>query len=478
MRPRPLAWRVRGTLALGAMLLAACAGERGAPPHTSQGHALFITNATVIDGTGAPPRSGVDVWIEGSQIREIGPALREPPGAQRIDGTGRYLVPGLIDTHAHLDFPIVFQLTPDEREEVVRHTPTAFLYNGVTTVLNLSAQADWIWERRAEQRAGQLLSPRIFAMGRSFAPAGGWGSRHGGALSTPEEARAQARDYIAKGTDGFKIVLEGGLGGSNVYARMPDEMLQAIVEEATRANVPLYVHAINLDDFRRAASIGPRAIVHGLEDPLPDGDPLLHELVARRIYVVPTISLFESFNSLDGKPSAFDDPVLRGTLPSFLWERMRRPEFMAVEKQRFSEVARMDVYRWAERALPIFKENTLKMHRAGVQVAVGTDGGGTVGYNFQGYNVPREMELLVESGLTPMEALVAATRVGAEVIGVQDQLGTLVPGKLADLLILAGNPLQDIRNVRQIEMVIQDGVPFARERLAYGATRAQGVSTR
>jgi hypothetical protein len=245
------------------------------------------------------------------------------------------------------------------------------------------------------------------------------------------------------------------------------------VDEARRADVPMYVHAINLEDFRRAVSISPQAIVHGLEDPLPDGDPLLQALVERRIHVIPTISLFESFNSLDSRPEAFDDPVLRGTLPTFLWERMRRPDFMAVEKQRFSAVARMDVYRWAEQALPIFKENTFKMHRAGVSIAVGTDGGGTVGYNFQGYNVPREMELLVESGLTPMDALVAATRTGAEVIGVQERLGTLEQGKLADLMILSAEPLAQIGNIRQIEMVIQDGVLFQRESFAYAAPAAR-----
>lgn len=432
---------------------------------------MIITNTTVIDGTGAPPRRGVSVMVQGGRIAAVGPGLKPPPGARAIDGAGKFVVPGLIDTHAHLDFPMVFQLTPEERDAVLAHIPKAFLYNGVTTVLNLSAQVPWIWKQRAEQRAGRLLSPRIYAMGRSFTPVNGWGSRHGGAIASVEDARAQARQYIAEGTDGFKIVIEDGLGASGQYAVMPDAMLEAIAEEAHGAKVPMYVHAINLHEFRTASKINPRAIVHGLEDPLPDHDPLLRELVERRIYVVPTISLFESFNSLDGRPERFDDPVLKASLPYFLWERMRRPEFMAVEKKRFAEVARMDAYRWAEKAVPIFKANTLKMHRAGVKIAVGTDAGGTVGYNFQGYNTPREIELLVESGLTPMEALVAATRTGAEVIGVQDTLGTVEAGKLADLLILSADPLADIRNVRRIDTVVQNGVVYPRDAFAYTAAR-------
>jgi imidazolonepropionase-like amidohydrolase len=433
--------------------------------------AVVITNATVIDGTGARPRRGVSVLLKGDRIEAVGSGMPVPVGARTIDGTGKFVVPGLIDTHAHIDFPMVFQLTPAERDAVIAHVPRAFLYNGVTTVLNLSAQVPWIWEQRAAQRAGRVLSPRIYAMGRSFTPVNGWGSRHGGALASPEDARAQARAYIAAGTDGFKIVIEDGLGASGKYAVMPDEMLKAIADEAHRAKVPMYVHAINLDEFRVAAQINPRAIVHGLEDPLPENDPLLNQLVDRRIYVVPTISLFESFNSFDGRLERFDDPVLKASLPYFLWERMRRADYMAVEKKRFSEVARMDAYRWAERAVPIFKANTLKMHRAGVKIAVGTDAGGTVGYNFQGYNTPREIEILVESGLTPMEALVAATRTGAEVIGVHDTLGTVEAGKLADLLILSANPLADIRNVRRIETVVQNGVVYPRDAFAYTAAQ-------
>jgi hypothetical protein len=231
----------------------------------------------------------------------------------------------------------------------------------------------------------------------------------------------------------------------------------------------MYVHAINLDEFKRAVAIRPRAIVHGLEDPIPPRDTLLKDLVDRQIAVVPTISLFEAFNRLDGKPEAFDDPVLKASLPTFLWERMRTAEYMKGEKARFQQVARMDVYAWAARAVPIFKENTKKMHDAGVKIGVGTDAGGTVGYNFQGYQTPREVELLVESGLTPMEALVAATRHGAEIIGAEKTLGTLEPGKTADLIVLTADPLKAIANVRRIETVVQAGAVYARDEFAYKA---------
>lgn len=127
----------------------------------------------------------------------------------------------------------------------------------------------------------------------------------------------------------------------------------------------------------------------------------------------------------------------------------------------------MDVYPWARTAVPIFCANTRRMRAAGIKLATGTDAGGPVGYNFQGYNTPREVELLVECGLTPMDALVAATRTGAELIGIAQRLGTLEAGKLADLLILSADPLADIRNIRRIDTVIQGGVVYPRDKFAY-----------
>ncbi len=362
---------------------------------------------------------------------------------------------------------MVFQVTPEERQRILEHTPRAFLYNGVTTVLNLSSDADWIWARRAEQREGRLIAPRIFATGRSFTPEGGWGGRHGGALKTVEEARARAREFAVRGADGLKLIIEDGLGGSKTYVVMPQKMREALAEEARRAGIPLYVHAINLDEYRMALPLRPRAIVHGLEEELPDGDRLFHDLAERGIFVVPTLSLFESFVRFDDHPEGLDDPVLRDSVPAFLLERMKRPEFIREEKERFRQVARLDVYPWVRRALPLFIANTRKMRQAGVKIAVGTDAGGPVGYNFQGYNTPRELELLVESGLTPMGALVAATRTGAEVLGAQDRLGTVEAGKLADLLILEANPLEDIRNIRSIDKVILGGAVHERRTLSY-----------
>ncbi len=453
---------VRFVVSACAVVAAAIVQPQAQPPAAPSTPATtVIRGATVIDGTGTAPRA-TDLFVRDGRIAAIGPALTVPSGAREVDGRGTWIVPGLIDVHVHLDTPMVFQITDEEKARIIDHNPRAFLYNGVTTVLNVSSAPEWIFDLRARQQAGRILAPRIFATGRSITPDGGWGSRHGGALTDAASTRATVRQYLDMGADAIKVIVEDGLGRSETYKEISDDMLRAAVDEATRAKRPVVVHAINLHEYKRAVAVRPRAIIHGLEDPIPDGDRLIADLRAAEVFVAPTLSLWEAFGSHERHPDRFDDPALHGSVPPFLLAAMRRPEYRAVEKQRFLDVARMDAYTWADRRMPIFKSNTLAMHKAGVKIAVGTDAGGPVGYNFQGYNTIREMELLVEAGLTPMDVLVAATRTGAELIGVSDRLGTLVPGKLADLVILDANPVADIRNVRRVRSVMQGGVLYDR----------------
>ncbi len=291
------------SISLGGLLVlvGALTGCSSEPEPVQEG--VFIQNATLIDGTGGAPQTGANIWIRGNRIEAIGADLEPPRGATVLDATGKFVVPGLIDTHIHLDQPVAYQISPEEREQIIEHNGKALLYNGVTTVLNLSSTEEWIWALRAAQREGSIVSPRIYAMGRSFAPEGGWGAQHGGALKDAEAARQRAADYIARGTDGFKVIIEDGLADrSGLVPLIPDDMLEAIAEAAEAANVPVYVHAINLEEYRKAVSIRPRAIVHGLEDPIPEGDSLLQEMVANEIADIPTISLFEAFLGYDERP--------------------------------------------------------------------------------------------------------------------------------------------------------------------------------
>ena len=210
-------------LTICAAVLATLSLAAQQPANPSVAPMLVIRGATVIDGTGAPSRADVDLLIADGRISAIGPRLTAPPGTTEIKARGAWVVPGLIDVHVHLDTPMVFQVSDEERTAILEHNPRAFLYNGVTTVLNVSSAPEWIFDLKAKQRDGRVLAPRIFATGRSITPDGGWGSRHGGALKTTEDARSRAR-AVARGVDGFKIIIEDGLGRSGTYTQIPDAM--------------------------------------------------------------------------------------------------------------------------------------------------------------------------------------------------------------------------------------------------------------
>ena len=205
----------------------------------------------------------MDLLIRDGLIQAVGRELFIPQGIKVINGTGKFAVPGLIDVHVHLDAPVVSQLSKEERAEIIAYTPKAFLYNGVTTVLNLGSPEDWIWGIREAQRRGGMIAPRVYAVGESFSPRGGWG--YGEGSQDADSARKKALHHVEQKTDGFKIVLEDGLGRSGTFREMPEEMLDGIVEVAREFKIPLYVHAINIEEYRRAIEIEPRAIVHGLD---------------------------------------------------------------------------------------------------------------------------------------------------------------------------------------------------------------------
>ena len=444
------------------LLLLGCDGNESHVPSD-----VLITNVNLIDGTGADLQLDVDVRISKDRITEIGPDLTILDRTMVIDAKDKYMIPGLIDTHVHLDAPVVFQLTDSEKAQIIEHTPKAFLYNGVTSVLNVSSEEDWIFSQRDMERNNALLSPRIFAMGRSFTPKGGWGSRHGGSLASKDEALAKAEDYIERDTDGFKVIIEDGLGASGTMIRMSDEMMMAISKIAKEHDIPIYSHAINLDEFHSAVKISSKAIVHGLEDRVPEGDTIWEDMVENNIAFVPTQSLWESFLRYDEAAENLNDPILRASVPHFLLDYMQDSVYRAEESSRFLAVAQMPVYRWAKEKIPIFMDNIRDAHEAGVTLSTGTDAGGPVGYNFQGFNTPWEVKLLLHAGLTPMQAIVAATHNGAIVIGVEDQLGTIEVGKLADILLLSANPLVNIENLRKIETIIFKGIAYPRDEFAY-----------
>ena len=298
---------------------------------------ILIAGGTVIDGTGGPAQQDSDILVMDGKIVAVGRHLSRPKAARVVDGRGKYVIPGLIDAHVHLEFPMLPVLTPEEERQIVDQNPRAFLYNGVTTVMDAGALLPWILKLRDAQRAGLVLGPRIFSLGTPFTPEGGWGSRHGFGVKDADAARARVRAEAAAGVTGLKVMVRDTSANQSGKFEMPPQMLKAIVDEAHVTHQKIYVHALSLSEYHLAVGFGVSTMMHGLQDPVPAGDPLIQELSERHIPVVQTISLFESFLAPYPKSGVnLDDPILRASVPSFVLDRMRSADSWTRRSKRSS----------------------------------------------------------------------------------------------------------------------------------------------
>ena len=456
------------SIAGAAALISACA----APPVEQEGGepVLVIKGATLVDGTGADPQADSVVVIRGNRIEAVGTVAETsiPSNAEIVDSAGKYLIPGLIEAHGHLMSTNGFGLSDEQKKVALANNPRAFLYNGVTTLVNLSSpDFDWIVNHRTQERAGKIVSPRIFAGGEHFTAPDGWGSRHGGAVTTREEVEERLNRYFGADIDLVKVIYENGLGSSNAFPRMDLELMGLVAERCREGGVPLFIHAMDIKEYRDAVAVSPRGIVHMLEDAMEADDPLPRDVASRDIFVTPTLVLFESFYRYMDQPELWREPVLTASVPDFVIESLLDQENLEKAVGGMDGFLKTDSIQWARDTVATMKANTKRFFDAGVKITVGTDAGGAVIHSLQGYNMPREFELLVESGLSPMDAIVAGTRNGAMMVGADDRLGTIEAGKLADIIILNRNPLDDIGNLRDIEVVILNGRMFERGELAF-----------
>jgi imidazolonepropionase-like amidohydrolase len=437
-------------------------------PAQAQQPDLAITGVTLIDGTGMPPQGGVTVLVEAGLVADITSADDAviPEGTTVIDAAGKYAIPGLADMHVHFGRGGGLPNSPRSVERVLRQ----FLFYGVTTVLNLGAYGgatDQIAELRRRRAAGELLAPHIYATGGLLTVPGShpinrwarslpdsvdaesydWSQRGVWLVLTPEEVREVVRRVAAEGMDGIKVVIE-----SEVLAppfeespQMPPEMIRAAVEEAREHDLPVFAHVTSPDELEEAVEAGVRAVVH-LVHPL--GAPnagLLTEMRQQGIFYIPTASLHVWADTW-GEPSQnLTDPFLRSGIEESLLDALlaspMNPKVPPTESD------------WEQRRSGL---RTLKAaYDAGVVLVGGSDTANP--FVFHGYSMHHELELMVEAGLTPMEALQAATRRAAEMMREEDVWGTIEPGKRADLLLLSEDPLENIRNTRTLEWVIRGG---------------------
>jgi imidazolonepropionase-like amidohydrolase len=381
------------------------------------------------------------VVVRDGVIEAVGPAasVRVPQGATRVDLRGKTLMPGLVNAHGHLA-PVDGLKTGPEyytRENLLRQL-RAYAAYGVTTVFSLGDDQAEAFALRAEQGKAPPGRARVFVAGPIIT------------ADTAEAAKADTDQVIALGPDLIKIRVDDNLGTTK---KMPEAAWRATLERASAARLPLAVHVFYLSDAKAVAEAGAHFIAHSVRD-LPVDDAFLTTMKAHDACYSPTLMREISTFVYDSTPPWANDPFFRRVYAREISAELRDPGRQA----RFKASPAWAQGQKYRAGLEVAKANLKRVADAGVRIAFGTDSGPAG--RFQGFFEQLELEMMVASGLTPMQALVSATGNAAACWGKEASIGTIARGKAADLLVLNANPLDAITNTRAIDAVYIGGRRF------------------
>jgi len=404
---------------------------------------ISIVHATIVDGTGAAPFVGT-VVIRGERIAIVEKGIAVPADTFVIDGRGYTLTPGFFDLHTHLPYSAVGGLSGDWGKVL-----KAYLMCGVTSVVDFGTYPETFEPMRRLLREGVVVGPRLNLAARITTP-GGHGAEGGRGdffsleVTTPAEARAAARKWLAYRPDAIKVFTDGWRYGTGPdMTSMEEETLAAIVKEAHAQGVEVLTHTVSLAKAKIAARAGVDVIAHGIGDAPADGE-LIGLLRKHGTTYAPTLAVYEWKRG----PTA---PLLNELLEPAAWK-------IADARRTDSEASPARQRRWSH-----LMGNVRLLREAGARFGVGTDAGVTGTYH--GWSTLREMELLVSGGLTPLEALTAATGNSAKALDVDSEHGTIAVGKLADLLLIEGVPHENIRDVERVRRIWLGGQEIDRARM-------------
>ncbi len=436
---------------------------------------IVLSGGTLVDGTGAEPIKDAIVVIRGERIEAAGPRVqvKVPANASRIDVSGKWIIPGLIDAHVHFfqsggvyTRPDVIDLRahrPYEQEltwikQRLPYTFRRYLCSGITSVVDVGGP---MWNFRVREIAkGTADAPRVAAAGpliSTFEPEK-LKSDDPAIIrtDTPEQARALVDRELEKKPDLVKIwyIRRQDLKLEDTYP-----MIRAAIDEAHKNGTRVAVHATELETAKAAVRMGADLLVHSVQDVRVD-DEFVKMVKERGVIYTTTLVVSEGYTKvLIGEPKLTDvdracgDPEVIATwddLESVPADRKVWEEFRGIPryKQRLAAAT-------VGKTMQIMKANLKRMQDAGAIVAAGTDAG-NIG-TLHGPDLHREFELMSEAGLTPMQILADATQNAAMVFAAKPDVVTLQPGKYADLVVLSANPLADIKNARKIDSVIKSG---------------------
>ena len=406
-----------------------------------------IIGALLIDGKGGPPISNSVVIVAGSRIRAVGNRVNMPipAGLEKIDGQGKFLVPGLIDLHVHVGGRAGPRYqAADYSRSLIEENLNTYLYFGVTVVRSMGTDSQPAFDVRKAERDGQLLTARLFTAGRGFTAPHGHPAQEVGDVviqtDSPEEARRQVETLASQQVDAIKIWVDDLHGTA---PKIKPAVSDAIIDEARKHNIPVTAHIYSLADTKMLVNAGAAGFMHMIQDTENIDPAFIARLRALQIVFTPTLVRQELSWLYAEHPDLLDDPdVIRSVDAGVLAavkETARTMKSTPQERLDFDRAVR----------------NTGKLAAGGVLIGAGSDGGSAL--DFPGAMTHREIELLIQAGLAPMDVIVAATRNGAIALRKPEELGTIEPGRRADLMLLNANPLEDIRHLREIDRLMFNG---------------------
>jgi imidazolonepropionase-like amidohydrolase len=429
------------------MSLAAACSSPPAEPQIARGHATLFEGARLITGDGSAPIEDSAFVIENDRITRVGKKgeFERPAGAERVDLTGKTVMPAIVDAHSHLGYTDVKHNTTAAanftRENLIDHL-RRYAYYGIAATLSMGVDRG---ELSYELRANPVPGAALFrTAGRGIAlPNAGPGAEYrkdaAYGVSTEDEARKAVQELAAKNVDIVKIWVDDRDG---TVKKLPPQIYRAIIDEAHRNSLRVVAHIFDLEDAKELLRSNIDGFAHGVRDKDVDEEFLALMKQHPNVFVIP---------NLPDRGVAEDDLWLSETVPAVEVTRARE----ALAKRTPAQVKQQtDLY-------AVQARNLAKLNAVGVTIGFGTDAGVSVGW-------PAHAELsdMVTAGMTPSQVIVAATKTSAAILEL-DQLGGIAPGKSADFIVLDGNPLDDIKNSRRIDRVYLRGQEVDR-----GALRA------
>jgi imidazolonepropionase-like amidohydrolase len=423
---------------------------------------VLIRNGRIIDGTGNEPRTG-SILIEDGRFKEISNgAVEAPPDATVVDADGKTVLPGLIDMHAHLltggfdsITEVIDSFDPPTQERALKQ----MLFWGVTATYSPVQPLDSGLELRARVAQSNFPAPRLFISGPGFTAPQGWaGSLLPLARMEPtslEEAEQQVRLLADAGVDILKIYYDTQCCAFlSPLPRMETPIMERIIQSAHERNLKVMLHAYDNEYHTDALRAGVDILAHSAVTAPVDDEYVDLAKKANALYLA-TLSVYHD---------AFDEDSLREFIAQdFVQQTVPRKTLDSLAAGGpLDEFVKITKKNYIQQQLPTIQTNLKKVAESGIAIGVGPDTG--VMGAFPGISVHREMELMVQAGIPAAAVLTAATKTAAEYLREQS-LGTIEQGKTADLIIINGNPLEDIRHTRNIEVVMKQGRVVDREKL-------------